>query len=92
MKKNKNFILTALTSFILISCVLFVFCVYNRSNNAKAVSDTDIEADTDETDIEADTEETEEENTDITTDYNSDDDTDEYTDDEELRGVWISFF
>lgn len=41
MRKRKNFILPALTSLVLISCVIFTLCVYNRSNNAKALTESE---------------------------------------------------
>lgn len=89
MKKGKNFILPALTSLVLLSCAVFVFCVYNHSNNAKALTETAAETEiNDESDessynmVETDSEfETETEDSGIS----------ESDDTEELRGVWISF-
>lgn len=38
--KKKGFFLPVLTSLILMSCAVFTLCVYNRSNNAKAIEET----------------------------------------------------
>lgn len=56
MKKSKKFILTALTSLVLLSCAVFTFCVYKDSKDAKATSEIDTET----------TEEDTSEDTDIT--------------------------
>jgi len=37
--KKKGFFLPVLTSLILMSCAVFTLCVYNRSNNAKAIEE-----------------------------------------------------
>lgn len=93
MKKGKNIILPALTSLVLLSCAVFVFCVYNHSNNAKALTETAAETEINDendgssnniTETDSDSEsnfEFESEDSGITESDNT----------EELRGVWISF-